>query len=379
MDPLSFSHQINHISCCFGYKGRKMDRKKRSSLFICQDCQFWNSSSSWIQFKKRKQLLGLFFKLDISNFSSSLCDVFFFVSQEASIFFFDKRIADKIHKPKRKETISELLRVAAKQLDRYRHPRILSLIHPVEETHDTLAFASEPVLGSLANVLGSLEDRLPQNISTDVRTYQFLDFEIKYGILQLVEALTFLHTSCKIIHRNLCPQSVIITRKGTWKLTGFEFIERCNDADPLGAVHCQSWSNKIPKMGQPDLDFIAPEIQSTAICSPASDMFSLGLLVYSIYNHGKSPLESTLNPQNYLRQLEILNRCSNELLLKVDPLFQEATQALLDMDPRRRPTSQTFSAVSNQRYWTNISHLLTVLSTTMTLNVQSLKTWMRAR
>jgi hypothetical protein len=65
--------------------------------------------------------------------------------------------------------------------------------------------------------------------------------------------------------------------------------------------------------------------------------------------------------------------------LKVDPLFQEATQALLDMDPRRRPTSQTFSAVSNQRYWTNISHLLTVLSTTMTLNVQSLKTWMRAR
>ena len=270
--------------------------------------------------------------------------------QDASIFFFDKRIAEKIHKPKRKETISELLRASAKQLDRYRHPRILTLIHPIEETHDTLAFASEPVLGSLCNVLRSLEDRLPQNISNDVRSYQFLDFEIKYGILQLVEALTFLHTSCKVIHRNVCPQSVIITRKGTWKMAGFEFIERCNDADPLGAVHCQSWSNKNPKMAQPDLDFISPEIQSTATCSPASDMFSLGLLVYSIYNHGKSPLESTLNPQNYLRQLEILNRCSAELLLKVDPMFQEATLALLDMDPRRRPTSQTFSAVSNQTY-----------------------------
>lgn len=241
--------------------------------------------------------------------------------------------------------------MASKQLDRYRHPRILTLIHPVEETPDTLAFASEPVLGSLANILGSLDDRLPQNISNDARTYQFLDFEIKYGILQLVEALTFLHTSCKIIHRNICPQSVIITRKGTWKLTGFEFIERCNDHDLLyGSVQCQSYSAKLPKMGQPDLNFSAPEVQSMSTCSPASDMFSLGLLIYSIYNHGKSPLESNLSPQNYIRQLEILNRCSAELLLKVDPLFQEATQALLEMEPRRRPTSQAFSAVRKMSY-----------------------------
>jgi SCY1-like protein 2 len=118
-------------------------------------------------------------------------------------------------------------------LDRFRHPRILTLTHSVEETHDTLAFASEPVLGSLANVIGSLDDRLPQNISNDVRAYQFLDFEIRYGILQLAEALNSLHTSCKIIHRNLCPQSIIVTRKGTWKLFGFEFIEKCNDADYL--------------------------------------------------------------------------------------------------------------------------------------------------
>ena len=151
--------------------------------------------------------------------------------QESSVFFFDKRIADKIHKPRRKETITEILRVSAKQLDRFRHPRILTMTHAVEETHDTLAFATEPVLGSLANVLGSLEDRLPQNISNDVRAYQFLDFEIRYGILQLSEALSFLHSSCKVIHRNVCPQSVIVTRKGTWKLFGFEFIEKCNDTD----------------------------------------------------------------------------------------------------------------------------------------------------
>lgn len=147
------------------------------------------------------------------------------------MFVFDKKMAEKIHKPKRKETISEILRISARQLDRFRHPRILTLIHAIEETGETLAFATEPVLGSLANILGSLEDRLPQIVSNDVRAYQFLEFEIKYGILQLAEALNFLHSSCKIIHRNICPQSIIVNRKGTWKLFGFEFIEKCHDKD----------------------------------------------------------------------------------------------------------------------------------------------------
>lgn len=50
---------------------------------------------------------------------------------------------------------------------------------------DTLAFATEPVLGTLANVLGCLEDRLPQNLPALVKEYTFLDIEIKYGLLQV--------------------------------------------------------------------------------------------------------------------------------------------------------------------------------------------------
>lgn len=101
------------------------------------------------------------------------------------MYFFDKRVAEKLHKPRRKETIAEILRFSGRQLDRFRHPKILTLIHPVEETADTLAFATEPVLGSLANVLGYLEDRLPQNLATSIREYGFLEFEIKYGLLQV--------------------------------------------------------------------------------------------------------------------------------------------------------------------------------------------------
>lgn len=70
--------------------------------------------------------------------------------------------------------------------------------HSVEETSDTIAFATEPVIGSLANILGYLEDRLPQNIPPEIRSYLFIDFEIKYGILQVLTCLFFFVT-CQLL------------------------------------------------------------------------------------------------------------------------------------------------------------------------------------
>ena len=40
----------------------------------------------------------------------------------------------------------------------------------------------------------------------------------------MIEALSFLHTNCKCIHRNICPHSIYVTKSGTWKLGGLEFL-----------------------------------------------------------------------------------------------------------------------------------------------------------
>lgn len=134
------------------------------------------------------------------------------------MFVFDKRTADKLHKPRRKETISEMLRHGVRQLERCRHPRLLHVLHSVEETGDTLAFATEPVATSLGNALAALEDRAAEtapastgadgtlSVTNGVETYNgarrnstrdikmpppadytFLDIEIKYGILQVFD------------------------------------------------------------------------------------------------------------------------------------------------------------------------------------------------
>ena len=49
---------------------------------------------------------------------------------------------------------------------------------------ESLAFATEPVLCSLANVLNQ-HDNLPQHALAALKDYTFFDVEIKYGLLQV--------------------------------------------------------------------------------------------------------------------------------------------------------------------------------------------------
>lgn len=49
--------------------------------------------------------------------------------------------------------VTEMLKVGLGHLQCYRHPRLLQVLHGPEESPEALAFASEQVVGSLANVL----------------------------------------------------------------------------------------------------------------------------------------------------------------------------------------------------------------------------------
>lgn len=53
--------------------------------------------------------------------------ILIYLFQECSVFLFEKRCAEKLHKPKRKETVTELLRASVKQLERLRHAKVCSI------------------------------------------------------------------------------------------------------------------------------------------------------------------------------------------------------------------------------------------------------------
>lgn len=149
------------------------------------------------KFYQFSNLINLFVKKEKTT-ERNLNSIILF--QECSIFLFEKRCAEKLHKPKRKETVTEILRSSVKQLERFRHPKILQVLHPIEECPETLAFATERILASLANVLafyqeGSMNSgtppatggsqQQPARSTTLSREYHFLDIEYKYGILQV--------------------------------------------------------------------------------------------------------------------------------------------------------------------------------------------------
>jgi uncharacterized alpha/beta hydrolase family protein len=71
-------------------------------------------------------------------------------------------------------------------------------------------------------------------------------------------------------------------------------------------ITTQAYTSKLPKMAQPDLDYVAPEVQTHSFCNPNSDVFAFALLVCSLYNNGRSPLESNLSTSQYVRQLELV-------------------------------------------------------------------------
>ncbi|XP_036151117.1 SCY1-like protein 2 isoform X2 [Monomorium pharaonis] len=280
---------------------------------------------------------------------------------EVSIFLFDKRSVEKLHKPKRRETVTDILRAGAARMERYSHPKLLQA-YKVEECADTLAFASEPVLASLANVLaykeqlantlaaqstgpmGGKQNHPPttsHHRSTFVKEYELQELEVKYGLLQITEALLFLHGNCKFLHRNVCPTSIIITKRGTWKLSGFEFIEGAKEIP----ITVQSWTKHMPKMTQPNLDYIAPEVQQKKLASFASDMYSLGMTICAIYNQGRPLIQANHSCSDYLKQLETLDDQVAVLLPLIPIPLREAVTRLLHKDPMQRPTAQVLTMI----------------------------------
>ncbi len=153
--------------------------------------------------------------------------------QEATVFVLHKKDLDGYSK-KDRELIVNAFKKGATQLARIKHPRVLSLQHQLEESKDSLAFATEPCFCSLANALGKHEN-MPFPASKDFQEFKLLEVEIKYGLMQVAEGLSFLHKDMKLLHKNICPESIVINTNGAWKIAGFELFVT-NNNDPNSAV-----------------------------------------------------------------------------------------------------------------------------------------------
>ncbi|KAG9508851.1 SCY1-like protein 2, partial [Fragariocoptes setiger] len=297
-------------------------------------------------------------------------------------------------KGKERKSAIEILRCGAANMDKWRHLKMVHVVRSLEESSDALAFVSEPLACSLDTLLatmrrcGAAADNSSPYYANAQQQHQcqcLTPFELKYGLLQLTEALLYLHYSCRVIHRNVCPASVLINERRTWKLAGLEFALKCTDGPSDATVPrpCPAYNVKGGRVMQPETNFCAPEVFLTNTCSAQSDMFALGLLIGALFSafglagHSASASASSStddrshqlslasthladqentqaalmiqcngNPAIYLKQLEQLNVAIPRVMPHVPTTLREPLRALLDVDASRRPTSESFSMVN---------------------------------
>ncbi|XP_059508568.1 SCY1-like protein 2 isoform X1 [Stegostoma tigrinum] len=266
--------------------------------------------------------------------------------QEVAVFVFDKKLIEKYQKFE-KDHIIDSLKKGVQQLTRLRHPRLLTVQHPLEESRDSLAFCTEPVFASLANVLGCY-DHLPCPTPAEIKGYQLYDVEIKYGLLQVCEALSFLHSSVKMIHGNLTPENIILNKSGAWKIMGFDFcISSSNPSEQELTFSCKEWDPNLPPLCLPNPEYVAPEYILSVSCDPASDMYSLGAVMFAVFNDGKPIFE--VNKQDifksFSRQLDQLTRLGPNILQKVPEEVREHMKLLLNVTPTVRPDADQLSKI----------------------------------
>ncbi|KAJ2020072.1 Protein kinase domain-containing protein ppk32 [Coemansia sp. S680] len=265
--------------------------------------------------------------------------------QTVTVWVFDKRYFERginrqLLAARDQAVVIDLLKNEASQLTRLRHPSVLQVIEPLEESRGSLMFVTEQVLASLDDLVNpDHQQHATGGYRVDGDVFDLDDFEIQKGLLQISKVLAFLHDDAHIVHGNLVPASVLINAKGDWKLGGFGFAQ----AQGAGSGEYQ-YDYQMSAETQRRLDFLAPEVVFDGKSHCASDLFSLGCLATATYFNGRSPLDCRNDVGAYRRELDRLS--SSNALTKLPEQLRDPVLALLAVDPGSRLSLNEFQRSS---------------------------------
>ncbi|KAF4547869.1 Protein kinase domain-containing protein 24 [Elsinoe fawcettii] len=309
----------------------------------------------------------------------------------ASVFVFDKKSLEpqggglggrsgaSSVKAAQQEVLERLKREAS-SLARLRHPNILELAEPVEETRNGgLMFATEPVTASLAALLAEQDDQEKSGGARGwsskyivreaeegkaIQEFELDELEIQKGLLQIGKGLEFLHESAGLVHGNLTPDAIIVNAKGDWKITGMSFTGPASDSDkasstpPIYLSEVLNHDPRLPQSVQLNLDFTSPDFVLDNNLTSAADMFSLGLVIISLYNTPhESPVKSHGSLSSYKRTFassSTVPSVNNNFLAKAkfpQNLATDLLPKLITRRPAQRLTARTFQEA---QYFDNI-------------------------
>ncbi|TVY89347.1 Protein kinase domain-containing protein [Lachnellula willkommii] len=278
------------------------------------------------------------------------------------------------------EEVVERLKKEASSLARLRHPNILELAEPVEETRNGgLQFATEPVTASLSGLLAEKDDqersggrggRSSRFVTEDPeggrrrRELEIDELEIQKGLEQLSKALEFLHDHAGLVHGNLTPDAVFINAKSDWKISGLSFSSppdgstKATSVQPINLSEALNVDPRLPRSVQMDLDYCSPDFVLDSNLNVGADMFSLGLLIIALYNSPHiSPLQTNSSVSTYKRLFTSSSTIpsAGNGFLSSRPIPKDLTTSVLPRLITRRPAQRmTAKEFQQSAYFDNI-------------------------
>ncbi|PTB66927.1 kinase-like protein [Trichoderma citrinoviride] len=314
-----------------------------------------------------------------------------------SVFVFDKKTLDahassvgKSSASSYKRSVEEVverLKKEASSLAKLRHPSVLELVEPVEETRGGgLQFVTEAVTTSLSSLLQEKDEqersggpggRSSRYVTEDAdgsrrrREIEIDELEIQKGLLQISKALEFLHDNAGLVHGNLTPDAVLINAKARlnlnlsdWKISGLSFCSPADNSTKPTSIQGISLHEvlnldpRLPKFVQLNLDYTSPDFVMDNNLTPSADMFSLGLLCVALYNSPhQSPIEAHGSLSSYKRifsSSSTVPTTSNNYLSS-RPLPRDLSNHVLPKLITRRPAQRmTAKEFQQSEYFDNV-------------------------
>lgn len=190
------------------------------------------------------------------------------------------------------------------------------------------------------------------------------ELEIQKGLLQVAKGLEFLHESAGLVHGNLSPDAIYINAKSDWKISGLGFAgppdasETRTSLPPLALSEVLYLDPRLPATVQLNLDYTSPDFALDSNVTTAADLFSLGLIIITLYNSPHvSPIQTHSSLNTYKKCLSSPSTTPSQgnNFLSSGPIPRDVlTHVLPRLITRRPPQRLNAREFQQSQYFDNI-------------------------
>ncbi|WP_338825363.1 Serine/threonine-protein kinase PrkC [Moorella humiferrea] len=197
----------------------------------------------------------------------------------------------------------------AQAVARLSHPNVVS-IYDVGQEDGIHYLIMEYVEGRSLKEVISERGQLPPREAVDIA-------------LQICDALEHAHEN-GIIHRDIKPHNILITRNGRVKVTDFGIAQAASEATMayggtmIGSVH-----------------YLAPEQARGGLTGPAADIYSFGIVLYEMLT-GELPFKGETPVAVAIKHIQETPRPPREINPDVPPALERIVMRALEKEPERR-------------------------------------------